>query len=144
MRKRLQFVVQFPLLYLILWDLIKSFFVGRRTMELPTWVASQAVYKPYMKDKLAVKTGNGKVFASYTHCPQHQINLVIAYAAQTKATIIDAINCFGFVQEIYNFCNDSNRRWDLFLNIAKFEADSGNGNGDKTLAFTAFIEVTND
>ena len=31
-----------------------------------------------------------------------------------------------------------------FLNIAKFEADLDNGNGDKTLAFTALIEVTND
>ena len=44
------------------------------------------------------------------------------------------------MQEIYNIFNDFNRRWDLFLNIAKFEADSDNGNGDKT----TLIEITND
>ena len=96
-----------------------------------------------MKDKLAVKTGDGNVFALYVQCPPHQIKLVVLRAAQTKPPI-RTINLFGFVSEIYNFFNYSNRRWNLFLNIVKCEADSDDRNGDKTLAFTGLIAVTND
>ena len=62
-----------------------------------------------MKDKLTVKTRHGNAFAPYMHCPPHKINLVIVRAAETKAPI-DAINFLAFVQEMYNFFNDSNKK----------------------------------
>ena len=98
-----------------------------------------------MKDKLSAITENGNVFSllcALSAAPNHYGYRIrcgdkSAYCRRDRLFL-------GFAQEIYIFCNYSNRRWDLFLNIAKFEADSDYGNGDKALAFTASIEVRND
>ena len=80
-----ELVIKFPLFYLILWDLIQSMFVGRRTMELHANMGDvTGGVQAIMKDNLAVKTGHGIVFTPYI-CTVHRTKSIwLSYMLQRQ------------------------------------------------------------
>ena len=90
MQERLQFVIQFSLFLFDTVGLQSKFLLGMMYDGAANMGGITGNVQAIMKEKLAVKTENGNVFAPYVRCSPHQINLFIVRA------IVDAINSFWF------------------------------------------------